>query len=201
MPNSRFALHGCSPSLIHGLYTIFASNSRFMRLFQAPPLTPLSTAPFFASLSVHGLHFTASAPSITVGSVVVRFRIFWCAPIFCREAQNTHFMGVSGTKKRGVLQGCFCQSVHLSWLCRSECQMCCWAQSFGVFFVSLGVALDSADTPFAKTPFSWFLSVLGPLDRKSGHPKNAKSNHDPFSGLSPKVREPHFLWFGLLDDF
>ena len=35
MPNSRFALHGFSPSLIHGLCTFFASNSRFMCLFQA----------------------------------------------------------------------------------------------------------------------------------------------------------------------
>ena len=35
MPNSRFALHGERPSLIHGLCAFFASNSRFMRLFQA----------------------------------------------------------------------------------------------------------------------------------------------------------------------
>ena len=26
----------------------------------------------------------------------------------------------------------------------------------GIFFVSLGVTLDSAENPFAKTPFSWF---------------------------------------------
>ena len=35
MPNSRFALHGKRPSLIHGFCAFFASNSRFMRLFQA----------------------------------------------------------------------------------------------------------------------------------------------------------------------
>ena len=64
MPNSRFALHGlaASPSLIHGLCAFFASNSRFMHLFQAPLGTCLDS-PFFASLSVHGLHFTVYAPS------------------------------------------------------------------------------------------------------------------------------------------
>ena len=63
MPNSRFALHGKRPSLIHGLCAFFASNSRFMRLFQAALDTPLDS-PFFTSLSVHGLHFTVYAPSI-----------------------------------------------------------------------------------------------------------------------------------------
>ena len=62
MPNSRFALHGKRPSLIHGLCAFFASNSRFMRLFQAALDTPLDS-PFFANLSVHGLHFTVYAPS------------------------------------------------------------------------------------------------------------------------------------------
>ena len=38
--------------LIHGLCAFFR-----------PLLTPLSTAPFFASLSIHGLHFTVYAPS------------------------------------------------------------------------------------------------------------------------------------------
>ena len=62
MPNSRFALHGLAPPqftvcalflpLIHGLCAFFR-----------PPLTPVSTAPFLASLSVHGLHFTVYAPS------------------------------------------------------------------------------------------------------------------------------------------
>ena len=54
MPNSRFALHGKRPSLIHGLCAFFASNSRFMRLFQAALDTPLDS-PFSATLSVHGL--------------------------------------------------------------------------------------------------------------------------------------------------
>ena len=63
MPKSRFALHGLAPPkftvcalflpLIHGLCAFFR-----------PLLTPVSTAPFFASLSVHGLHFTVYAPSI-----------------------------------------------------------------------------------------------------------------------------------------
>ena len=43
MPNSRFALHGTRPSLIHGLCAFFASNLRFMRLFQAALYTPLDS--------------------------------------------------------------------------------------------------------------------------------------------------------------
>ena len=43
MPNSRFVLHGKRPSLIHGLCAFFASNSRFMRLSQAPLDTPLDS--------------------------------------------------------------------------------------------------------------------------------------------------------------
>ena len=63
VPNSWFALLAvCSPSLIHGLCAFFASNSRFMRLFQAALDTPLDS-PFSATLSVHGLHFTVCAPS------------------------------------------------------------------------------------------------------------------------------------------
>ena len=45
MPNSRFALHGLAPSLIHGLCAFFASNSRFMRLFQDCSGHPSPTAP------------------------------------------------------------------------------------------------------------------------------------------------------------
>ena len=57
------------PSLIHGLCAFFASNSRFMRLFQALLDTPLDS-PFSATLSVHGLHFTVCAPSNHVGAGV-----------------------------------------------------------------------------------------------------------------------------------
>ena len=35
----------------------------------------------------------------------------------------------------------------------------CWAQYPWASFVFLGVMLDCAETPFAKTPFSWFLLV------------------------------------------
>ena len=52
----------------------------------------------------------------------------------------------------GFLEGGFCKNVRLSWLWRSECQMHCWAQSFWVFCLSLGVPLNSAETPFAKPP-------------------------------------------------
>ena len=62
MPNSRFALHGRCPSLIHGLCAFFASSSQFVRLFQAALDAPLDS-PFSVTLSVHGLHFTVCAPS------------------------------------------------------------------------------------------------------------------------------------------
>ena len=64
MPNSRFALHGKRPSLIHGLCAIFASNSRCMRLFQAALDTCLDS-PFIASLSVHVLHFTVCSRTLS----------------------------------------------------------------------------------------------------------------------------------------
>ena len=51
MPNSRFALHGKRPSLIHGLCAIFASSSWFMCLFEATLETCLSSLCCFASLS------------------------------------------------------------------------------------------------------------------------------------------------------
>ena len=61
MPNSRFALHGLAPPNSR-FVCLFASNSRFMRLFQAALDTPLDS-PFSVTLSVHGLHFTVCAPS------------------------------------------------------------------------------------------------------------------------------------------
>ena len=41
--------------------------------------------------------------------------------------------------------------------------MCCWAQYPQVFFVSLGATLESAETLFAKSPFSWFLNLSSQL--------------------------------------
>ena len=57
VPKSRFALHGLVVYvllllLISGLCAFFRSS-----------FTPASTAPFFDSLLVHGLHFTVYAPS------------------------------------------------------------------------------------------------------------------------------------------
>ena len=56
VPKSRFALHGLlfGPSPIHDLWAMLASNSLFMNLSQAL-FTLALTAPFFASLSIHGL--------------------------------------------------------------------------------------------------------------------------------------------------
>ena len=66
-------------------------------------------------------------------------------------------------QEKGVFRRGFLQDVRLSQLWRSECQMYCWGQYLGYFFVSLAVTLDSTETPFAKTPFSWFL-ILGRSD-------------------------------------
>ena len=59
VPNSRFALHGQRPSLIHGLCAFFASNSRFMRLCQAALDTPLDSPlvghPLSSRFALHGL--------------------------------------------------------------------------------------------------------------------------------------------------
>ena len=63
MPNSQFALHGLAPPQFTVCAPFLGSNSRFMRLFWAALDTSLDS-PFFASLSVHGLHFTAYARSI-----------------------------------------------------------------------------------------------------------------------------------------
>ena len=62
-----------------------ASGSRFMRLFQAPLDACLDTAPFFASRSVHGLHFTVYAAQLlvcvwTTGSPNGRFTVPPCTP-------------------------------------------------------------------------------------------------------------------------
>ena len=56
----------------------------------------------------------------------------------------------------GFSRANFIKNVRLSWLWRFARQMHCWAQYPWVCLVFLGVTLDSAEAPFAKTPFSWF---------------------------------------------
>ena len=61
MPNSRFALHGKRPSLI---LTVCAPNLPLIHGicgFFRPHLDTCLGSPFFASRSVHGLHFTVYA--------------------------------------------------------------------------------------------------------------------------------------------
>ena len=55
----------------------------------------------------------------------------------------------------------------------------------GYFFVSLGVTLDSVETPFAKTPFSWFLT----LGKRIAKPQS--------SGELLRVLFPFFVGFCL----
>ena len=66
---------------------------------------------------------------------------------------------ISGIKKRGFLEGGFCK-MYAS-LGRAAVSAKCTAgpKILGFFLVSLGVALDSAETPFVTTPFSWFLTI------------------------------------------
>ena len=59
--NSRFALHGLAPPKFT-FCALFLSLSLALCAFFRPLLTPVSTAPFFAGLSVR-LHFTVYAPS------------------------------------------------------------------------------------------------------------------------------------------
>ena len=78
------------------------------------------------------------------------------------------------------------QNVSLSWLWHSERQMYCWGQYPWVFFVSLAVTLDSTETPFAKTPFSWFLNFE---DEISGRAPGA------FAGLFRQEPQEQFKYF------
>ena len=53
---------------------VFAFNSRFMRLFR-PLLTTVSTAPFFAILSIHGLSSRFTAGNFTVHTEMITIKI------------------------------------------------------------------------------------------------------------------------------
>ena len=57
-PNSRFALHGLSPPK----FTVCAAVLLLIKGLYAF-LTPVWTAPSFATFSVHALHFTVYVPS------------------------------------------------------------------------------------------------------------------------------------------
>ena len=70
--------------------------------------------------------------------------------------------------RKGVFRRGFLQNVLLSWLWRSKCQMYCWDQYPWVFLVSLAVTLYSTETPFTKTPLSWFLIFEHALRHASG---------------------------------
>ena len=99
------------------------------------------------------------------------------------------------------LKGDFCKNVRLSWLRRSECQMYCWVQCPWVFFVFLGVTLDSAETSFAQTPFlgsrfailiALYRSHFGPLAR-SGQ-KKAENGLWPHREKRGKMAEKMGGW-------
>ena len=77
--------------VIHGLCAFFASNSRFMRLFQAAFDTCLDS-PFFASLSVHGLHFMVYAPK-RCNENFMQLSPYWAVALTLlhRSQAATHF--------------------------------------------------------------------------------------------------------------
>ena len=84
------------PFLIYGLCTMFASNSRIVRLFQAALDTCLNS-PFFASLSVHGLDFTVYAPSqnVCVRGLFVALSCFFVGGLLAVQTvfSASHFFG------------------------------------------------------------------------------------------------------------
>ena len=63
-----------------------------------------------------------------------------------------------GGCRRGFLQTCTPLLAVVLWVPNLLPGPMLW-----VFFVSLSVTLDSSETPFAKTPFSWLLSLGGGL--------------------------------------
>ena len=66
---------------------------------------------------------------------------------------------VSGTKKRGFLEGGFCK-MYASLGCGARsAKSTAGANILGYSLFPLAVTLDSTENPFAKTPFSWFLNV------------------------------------------
>ena len=96
---------------------------------------------------------------------------------------------VRQTPRKGFFTRGLCKNVRLSWLWRSECQMYCWTQCSWVLSVLLGVALDSAETPFAKTPppclgyWVWAWDDCKP--RASRNPLNFPELPRNFPGSSP----------------
>ena len=64
-------------------------------------------------------------------------------------------------QEEGVFRRGFLQNVRLYWLWRSECQIYCRGQYPWVFFCFLGCDTGLYRNPFAKTPFSWFLTCDG----------------------------------------
>ena len=72
MPKFAVCTSRFSPSLIHSLCAIFASNSRFRRPFRTALDTCLNS-PLLVSLSVHGLHFTVYALSSNVAEICKMF--------------------------------------------------------------------------------------------------------------------------------
>ena len=108
MPYSRFALHSLAPPqftvcalflpLIHGLCAFFM-----------PLLTPVSTAPFFASLSAHGLHFTLYVPSSNALWTTVNLRkpltTFGAVSPLCKFGAVKNFWKSAGEKKISGVRG------------------------------------------------------------------------------------------------
>ena len=114
MPNSRFALHGKRPSLIHGLCAFSASNSRLKCAFLRLLLTPLSTAP-----SPPPSQFTVCSSRAFEVQQIARFRLptgsshtqHYCGECI-RYGQHMHYNG-SKTLRRMLTNACFAKDKEL----------------------------------------------------------------------------------------
>ena len=87
--------------------------------------------------------------------------------------------------------------------------MYCWAQYPWVLFLSLAVTLDSTETPFAKTPFSWFLTIVASAHLSPSHPLPPRPPvcHPPLPtspSIHPSIHlhirplQRHFLLYSVL---
>ena len=83
------------------------------------------------------------------------------------EAGEFTLKYVSGAEKRGFLEGGFCK-MHASLGCGALSAKCTAGANILEYFSSLAMTLDTIETPFAKTPFSWFLNVV--IIPESGQP-------------------------------
>ena len=114
-----------------------------------------------------------------------------CKNGFTKALSSLFFQGflfkevLSGTKKRGFLEGVFFFAKMYACLGGAALSAKCTAGPNAPGYC-LFLTLDSAETPFAKTPFSWFL-ILG-----GKNPDLARPQLGPF--FCPEIRAFTGFW-------